>query len=118
MPNAWNLAPGEGGTQVIDALLVNKAVGTPLYGIQVGVTTLDPASINTVSQGTVTFTVTGARTGDIVIVVPPSTFDARSALAGARVTSNDTVTVYINNPSAGSSDSASGSWQYVWFKMA
>ena len=118
MPTAWNQSPGEGGTQVLDALLLNKGVGTPVYGIQVGTATIDPANIGAVSQGTATFTVTGARTGDLVFVVPPATFDPRSALVGARVTSNDTVTVYINNPSAAGSDSASGSWQYIWFKMA
>lgn len=118
MPTAWNLQPGVGGTQVLDALQVGESSGSTINGIQMGTATVDPASIATVSQGAPTFTLTGAKTGDIVLVVPPSTFDPRSALAGARVTADNTVTIYINNPSAGASDSASGSWQYVWFKMS
>lgn len=113
---AWNAKPGQGGIQPLDAIQVGGVNGTPIWRIATGTATIDPANILTVAQGAPTFTLTGAKVNDVVIVVPPQTLDPKSALIGARVTSNDTVTVYINNPSAASSDSASGTWQYIWFK--
>lgn len=113
---AWSPKPGQGGVQPLDAIQVGGVNGTPIWRIAVGTTTIDPANIATVSQGAPTFTLTGAKTGDVVIAIPPATLDPRSAVIGARVTSADTVTVYINNPSAAGSDSVSGTWQYIWFK--
>lgn len=85
-----------------------------VYGIDFGTVALDPGSISTVSRGTVTFTLTGAKTTDIIIMNPPSGLNDDLIFAGARITAADTVTVYLYNPTGGSIDDGELTWSYLW----
>lgn len=72
-------------------------------------------SVAAVSQVSFTGTVTGAAVGDRVIATPPDALGARIA-AYARVTATNTVTVYLNNPSAASQTLVAGTWQITVIK--
>jgi hypothetical protein len=64
--------------------------------MEMGTFTLDGASVAAAAQGVETVTITGARVGDLIFVneeVPVN----RLVLAGAKVTANDTVSLYFNN---------------------
>lgn len=66
-------------------------------------------SVATLVQAPFTITVVGAVVGDAVLVIPPNTLNPRVSLF-ARVTATDTVTVYINNPSASTATITDGVW--------
>ena len=72
-------------------------------------------SVAAVSQVNFTGTVTGAAVGDRVIATPPDAVGPRIA-AYARVTAANTVTVYLNNPSAAAQTIAAGTWQITVIK--
>lgn len=72
-------------------------------------------SVAATKQASFTGTVTGAAVGDRVVANPPNAMGARIA-AYARVTEANTITVYINNPSAASQTIATGTWQLAVFK--
>jgi hypothetical protein len=77
---------------------------------------LNPPSIATVSRGSVTFTLTGARAGDAIVVNPPAGLNDDLVFCGAAVTANDTVTVYLYNPTGGAIDDTAQTWTYIWFQ--
>jgi len=85
-----------------------------VYGMEFGTVALDPGSINSVTRGSVTFTLTGAATTDIIIMNPPATLNDDLIFAGARVTAADTVTVYLYNPTGGSINDGELTWSYMW----
>lgn len=85
-----------------------------VYGMEFGTVALNPGSISTVSRGTVTFTLTGAATTDIIIMNPPATLNDDLLFVGARVTAADTVTVYLYNPTGGSINDDELTWSYLW----
>jgi len=87
-----------------------------VYGIEFGTVALDPASIAATTKGTVTFTLTGAATTDLIVMNPPALNDDL-IFAGASVTAADTVTVYIYNPTAGAINDTERTWSYIWFDM-
>lgn len=72
-------------------------------------------SVAAVSQVSFTGTVTGAAVGDRVIATPPDALGACIA-AYARVTATNTVTVYLNNPSAAFQTLVAGTWQITVIK--
>lgn len=109
MPVVNRISKGE---VAVGALVVGD--NDTVYGIEFGTVALNPGSISTVSRGTVTFTLTGAATTDIIIMNPPATLNDDLIFAGARVTSADTVTVYLYNPTGGSIDDGQLTWSYVW----
>jgi len=109
MPVVNRISKGE---VAVGALVVGD--NDTVYGIEFGTVALNPGSISTVSRGTVTFTLTGAATTDIIIMNPPATLNDDLIFAGARVTSADTVTVYLYNPTGGSIDDGELTWSYVW----
>jgi hypothetical protein len=74
-------------------------------------------SISSVSQVSFTALVFGASVGDRVIATPPDAMDARISFY-ARVTATDTVTVYLNNPSASTATIATGTWAISVIKGA
>jgi hypothetical protein len=102
-----------GGIGLLDAVQVS-ANGTALWGVRSGTVSLNPGSINATTRGTVTFALTGAATGDTVIMVPPDTLEDDLLFVGARVTSASTVTVYLYNPTGGAIDGAALTWGYTW----
>lgn len=109
MPQANRISRGEiavGGLQV--------GTADTVYAIDFGTVSLDPASINATTRAATTFTLTGARTTDIIIMNPPAGLNDDLIFAGARVTADDTVSVYLYNPTAGSINDTAGTWSYVW----
>ena len=70
-------------------------------------------SVSATSQVTFNVSVPGAKVGDVVAMAPSSALNARVALFAA-VTAADTVTVYVNNPSASTATITSGtSWYFA-----
>lgn len=64
--------------------------------LEFGTFTLDPASIAAASKGSEAVTIDGVAVGDMVIVQPED-LEVGVVVTGAKVTAEDTVTVYINN---------------------
>jgi hypothetical protein len=87
--------------------------------VEVGILTLNPGSIAAASQGTVTGTITGAKQGDQIFMTPEG-LDNHLAFAGAKITADDTVTVYLNNviDATTAVDGASLTWDYLLVKSA
>ena len=77
--------------------------------------TLDFASVAANTRGTgLTVTVSGARTGDFVRVMPASGAPANAGLKfEGFVTANDTVTVYPFNVTTGAIDPDSASYKVI-----
>ena len=93
------------------------STGDVTYGLDFGTASVDPASIPTVSRGSVTFTLTGAKTTDIIIVNPPADLNDDLIFCGAAISAADTVSIYLYNPTGGSIDDAAATWQYVWIDL-
>jgi hypothetical protein len=74
-----------------------------------GTATSAITSVNAVTQVSFTGTVAGAAVGDTVIANPPDALGARLSVH-CRVTAPDTVTIYLNNPSAATQSIAAGTW--------
>jgi hypothetical protein len=72
-------------------------------------------SVATVTQVSFTASVYGARTGDVALVNPSYTIDPRLTYF-ARVTAQDVVTIFINNPSAAVASLATGLWEVAVIK--
>lgn len=110
-----DLTVGDDATITGDATVgtLRVGAGTTIKKITVGTGAIDFGSINDGATGTGTITVTGAATGDIVIVNPPS-LTAGLAFAGAAVTAANTVTVYLVNSSGGAIDEAEKTFSYLW----
>jgi hypothetical protein len=77
--------------------------------------TFDPASVATITTAEQTVTVTGVKVGDMVIAVKP-TLTAGVGVLQARVSAADTVAVQFVNPTAGSVDAASETWNFLIFR--
>lgn len=114
---AWNQKTGQGGVELADAIQVGGVNGTALWRIAVGTVAIDPASIATLTKAGTTFTLTGAKAGDIVIMTPPSALEDDLIPAGAVVTADNTVTVYLYNAAGTSTDGTSRTWTYTWLKV-
>lgn len=95
-------------TQVMTALLGWKKTYTASL-------THDFGSISAQSQATQTVTVTGARTGDAVLVRP--TTAVNGIIMDGTVTAADTVTVRAVNYSSGSIDPGSQVYRVVVFQQ-
>jgi hypothetical protein len=104
------ITKGEG---VVGALAFT-AGGENLYKADFGTTSLNPGSIGATTRGSVTFTLTGAKTTDVIIMNPPADLNDDLLFVGATVSAADTVTVYLYNPTAGSIDDSARTWSYLW----
>ena len=91
--------------------------GNTVGNLTKGTVSLNPASINATTRGSVTFTLTGAAAGDLIVMMPPSTLNDDLIYCGADVTAADTVTVYLYNPTAGGIDDTAQTWNYVWISL-
>ena len=80
-----------------------------------GTLTHDFGSIATLSQATQTVTITGARSGDAVIVRP--TTAVNGIILDGTVTADDTVTVRALNYSSGAVDPASQVYRILVFQQ-
>jgi hypothetical protein len=85
--------------------------GKILYGTAVSAVT----SLAAVTQTSFTGTLTGAVTTDRVIVTPPNALTGRISIF-ARVTADNTVTVYLNNPSAATATLVAGTFLIALLK--
>lgn len=79
--------------------------------------TEDVGSITSQTTSTFTVAVTGAETGDPVSVSPPSGINT-SLVVSALVSSSDTVTVQVTNPTTGAIDPASGDYSVKVFDQS
>lgn len=80
---------------------------------------LDPASIAADAQGVETLTISGAKAGDMVFVSPEAA-EKHLIPAGAKVTADDTVSVYINNNFTATTalDGAAKTWSLMIVKFS
>jgi hypothetical protein len=81
--------------------------------VRVVTAAIDPASVATVTTAEQTFTVPGARVGDLVFVNKP-TLTAGLGIAGARVSNNNTVAITFVNPTAGGIDAPNETYTFVF----
>ena len=80
-----------------------------------GTATCSITSLASVTQTSFTATITGAAVGDNVIATPANELTVRISIF-ARVTADNTVTVYLNNPSAASATLVAGTWSIAVIK--
>jgi hypothetical protein len=92
-------------SNALDARIIDLELfsGKFLYGSGASAIT----SVAATTQASFTITVTGAAVGDRAFVSPGDALTARMSIY-ARVTADNTVTVYLNNPSAAASGTLSG----------
>jgi hypothetical protein len=109
MTNPLRITKGEAA---VGALQVGT--GEMVYKIDFGTASVDPASIAATTRSSVTFTLTGAATTDIIIVNPPADLNDDLIFAGASVTAADTVTIYLYNPTASGINESSRTFSYCW----
>lgn len=96
---------------------LNVGGGADISKISSGTISLDPGAINATTRGSVTFTLTGADTTDIIVMNPPAGLNDDLIFVGASVTAANTVTVYLYNPTAGSINDTANTWSYLFFKV-
>jgi regulator of RNase E activity RraA len=109
MPNALRITKGEASMGA-----VHVGSGDVVYGFDFGTVSVNPASIPATSRGATTFTLTGAKVGDVLVMNPPAGLNDDLVFAGAAVTADNTGTVYLYNPTAGAIDDAAATWTYLW----
>lgn len=90
--------------------------GTQFKQVLSATATLDFASIAAGAQGELTITVTGAATGDVVMLGPPAALDSGLSATGY-VSAADTVKVRLVNSTSGSIDPASAAWRVAVIKF-
>lgn len=74
--------------------------------------TFDPAAVATITTAEQTVTVTGAKVGDFVIAMKP-TLTTGVTIGNVRVSAADTIAIQFVNPTAGSVNPASETWQFL-----
>lgn len=99
----------------MDARYVAKGA-TQKAAVATGTASVNLPSIAAGETGSATFTLTGAASGDAVLVNPPA-LTTGLAFAGAAVTGANTVTVYATNASADAIDQAAATFRYVWIDL-
>ena len=77
--------------------------------------TFNPASVATITTAEQTTTVVGLKVGDFVFWQKP-TNTAGVGVVNARVSAADTLAITFVNPTAGSVDAASETWQFLVFR--
>jgi len=100
------------GKALLGALTVGSA--NTIYKVDFGTVSLNPASIAATTRAGTTFTLTGAKATDIIVVNPPADLNDDLLFVGASVTADDTVTVWLYNPTAGAIDDSARTWEYLW----
>jgi hypothetical protein len=108
MPQVNRLTRGEAAVGALQ-------IGTNdmVYGIEFGTVAIDPASLAATTKSATTFTLTGAKTTDIIIVNPPALNDDL-LFVGATITAANTVSIYLYNPTASAIDQAEATFSYCW----
>lgn len=114
-----DLTVGDDATIAGDLVAGTLAVGSSgstVKKIATGTGSVNLAEIAAGATGSGTFTVTGAASGDIVVVNPPA-LTTGLVFAGAAVTAANTVTVYAVNASAAAIDEAAATFRYLWVDL-
>jgi hypothetical protein len=93
------------------------STGDVNYGLDFGTASVDPTSIAATTRGSVTFTLTGAKTTDIIIVNPPSDLNDDLIFCGATITAANTVSIFLYNPTGSAIDEGERTFKYVWIDM-
>jgi hypothetical protein len=101
---------GTGGVKIGSA-------GTGVLKFASGTVTIDFGSVSANNTGTQTATITGAATGDVVLLNIPSGLEAGLVLAGCYVSAADTITVRLANVTGSPIDPASASYRYIWYDL-
>ena len=96
---------------------IQASTGDMVYGLDFGTASVDPASIAATTRGSVTFTLTGAKTTDIIIVNPPSDLNDDLIYCGAAISAANTVSIYLYNPTASAINDTARTFSYVWIDM-
>ena len=81
------------------------------FGVYIVSASITPAATATITCAEQTFTVTGAKVGDFVMVNPPS-ITAGVSLTCARVSAANTVALTFCNPTAGSLTAPAGTYVF------
>ena len=68
-----------------------------------GTVAVDPASIS------------GVEDGELVIMYPPAALEDDLLYVGCRIKADDTVTIFLYNPTGSAIDGSSRTWSYVWY---
>lgn len=100
----------------VDTITVGTG-GTTIKAIKYGTISADLPSISTAQTGSVTATITGVASGDMVFIMTPTTSLTGLVLTGINVTSANTVTVYALNASGTSQDASAITIPYIWFDL-
>lgn len=114
-----DLTVGDDATIAGDLVAGTLAVGSSgstVKKIATGTGSVNLAEIAAGATGSGTFTVTGAASGDVVVVNPPA-LTTGLVFAGAAVTAANTVTVYAVNASAAAIDEAAATFRYLWVDL-
>jgi len=92
------------------------AGGTVIKTIKTGTGAIDLGSINDGATGSGTVTITGAASGDAVLVNVPA-LTTGLAFAGAAITATDTATLYFVNSSGSPIDEGSATFRWTWIDL-
>lgn len=90
--------------------------GSVIKKIASNTASVDFPSISAAATGSATFTLTGAASGDMVLLNPPA-LTSGLVFAGAAVTAADTVTVYAVNATASPINEAAATFRYLWVDL-
>jgi len=112
MGNPLRITKGEAAVGAIQI-----GTGDTVYGTDAGTVSIDPASISTVSRAATTFTLAGAKTGDILVMNPPADLNDDLLFVGCAVTGDNEGTVYLYNPTGGSVNDTAKTWTYLRIDM-
>lgn len=99
------------GTQLVGA--INIGGKKTVKGVLNSTVAIDPGSIAAATRAAVTFTLTGAKAGDALVLQPPAGLHDDLLFVGCEVTADDTGTVYLYNPTGSAIDDASATWRYT-----
>lgn len=87
-------------------------------GILTGTVSINPASIAATSRAATSVTIAGVKVGDTVVLEPPAALNDDLLYVGCRVTANDTVAVYLYNPTGGAIDDSARDWDYRVIRLS
>lgn len=83
-----------------------------------GTVAIDPASLGAATSAETAVTISGAATGDIVVMNVPPALEVGLVFSGARVSAANTVQVRLSNITAGAIDGANLTWGYLIVRCA
>jgi len=92
------------------------ASGSVIKKILTGTGAIDLGEIANGATGSGTITITGAASGDAVLVNVPA-LTTGLAFAGAAITGSNTATLYFVNASAAPINEASATFRYTWIDL-